>query len=265
MNKKFILCFIASLSLIVCACTKSKSHHSSNQNSAACEELGIKKYNVKIINGTTCDKSKSAIAKLSIIEANGEEGLCTGTVISSNAVLTASHCLTGNIVSIEVEVGGKKYDAVQAFMHPQYNQDYSDYIEHGRNDVAIIKIADTFQIAPLPIITSRTPQAGETLIVAGYGKDENGNTDTLKAAYMNVNKTYKSGFVLAYDDTHTNVCFGDSGGPAFGYVDGVLGVFGVTSSGTTDDCLSGDKTSFPGVYFGENLNFILTYATPKQL
>lgn len=265
MNKKFLLCIIASLALCASACTESKSHHNDDPHSTACEELGISKSLNKIINGVTCDKSKSAIVELDITNEYNNEGLCTGTIINSNTVLTAAHCFEEGAIAVAIKAGGKTYDAVQAIIHPLYDKNPSPARNYDRNDVALVKIAGTFSIAPLPIITSRSVKNGETLIVAGYGEDENKDYGTLKAAYMKASETYKSGFVLAYDDTHTNVCFGDSGGPAFGYVDGVLGVFGVTSSGTVGDCLSGDKTFFPGLYFSENTSFILANASVKQL
>ena len=55
MNKKFLLCIIASLALCASACTESKSHHSDDPHSTACEELGISKSLNKIINAVDGD------------------------------------------------------------------------------------------------------------------------------------------------------------------------------------------------------------------
>ena len=47
-----------------------------------------------IINGQACSPGASSVVSLTIIEAGaGDESLCTGTVIASDAVLTAAHCL----------------------------------------------------------------------------------------------------------------------------------------------------------------------------
>lgn len=270
MNKKLLLCLLVSITLCLSACTKSKKHHDhggDDPHATACEELGLKKSYNKIINGVECKTSNSAIVEI-LVQMGSDKGLCTGTIISANEVLSAAHCFNEPFDSVTINAGGNKYNATDVILHPAYEthpSPVSGYM-YDRNDLAIVRIAGTFSIKPIPIITSASPNQGETLIVAGYGKDENGNTNKLKAAYMNVHSTYKSGFVLAYDDTHTNVCFGDSGGPAFGYVDGVLGVFGVTSTGSVKDCLSGDKTFFPNLSFAENKNFILANTTnPSQL
>lgn len=271
MNKRFLLCLLTSLSLCLSACTESKKHdHHDEPHATACEELGLKKIlhtHNKIINGTECNQSKSAIVKITV-KSFDRDGTCTGTIISASEVLTAAHCFEELYSSVIITAGGSTYNASSIIVHPEYDMNPSPVsgYDYDRNDVAIVKISGTFPIKPIPLITSAAPNKGETVIVAGYGEDENGGDGKLKAAYMTIQSTYKSGFILAYDDTHTNVCFGDSGGPALGYINGVLGVFGVTSAGTAKNCLSGDKTFFPNFSFAENKNFVLgNTINPSQL
>lgn len=265
--KLFFSIFVAIIfSISFIACGGSDDDDDQSFNSAACTELGIPKNN-KIINGVECSQKNSSIVLLKL-KTPSKISYCTGTIISSNVVLTAAHCLTIGIQAITVQVGNNSYQAVKYAYHPKYNLNPSPISEYNydRNDIGLILINGTFAEKPMPIITSQVARKGETLIVAGYGQDENGGyASTLKAAYMKVKNSVSSGFVMAYDDTHTNVCFGDSGGPAFGYVNGVLGVYGVTSAGTKKDCLKGDETFFPNFNYRENLNFILDYVNPRQL
>ncbi len=257
--KKLFFLFLVALLPIFSACTDDDDddNNSNNTNSTACEELGIKS-RLKIIGGVTCSTKNSAIVELLTTNSSGTY-ICSGTIISGNTVLTAAHCFSSGVSSIQVIAGSKKYSAIAYAIHSKYGQNSSpsSTASYDRNDLALVRIGETFDIKPIPVITSRAPVLGEELIVAGYGQDDNGNTETLKAAYMVVSQVFSSGFVLPYNETHTNVCFGDSGGPAFGYVNGTLGVFGVTSSGTVDDCLAGDKTFFPSIAFSENTSFVV--------
>ncbi len=269
--KKFLVFLLVLLSFSCISCTKDDDNNNSGgddnnvTHNSACEELGISK-NFKIIGGTTCSTAKSPIVEILVTNSTGT-GICSGTIISSNTVLTAAHCFEDNVTSIKVIAGGKTYDATGYAVHSQYlkNPSPSSTAIYDRNDLGLVQIGSAFGITPIPVITSRSPSVGESLMVAGYGQDESGTTEVLKATYMTVSEVFTSGFVLPYDTTHTNVCFGDSGGPAFGYVNGVLGVFGVTSSGTVTNCLEGDKTFFPKISFSENTSFVVNNSGAKTI
>src|SRR5215831_10644451 len=70
--------------------------------SAACGALG----QTAIVNGTECSHATSPVVILNMKDASGlQTGSCSGTAISSRAILTAAHCLTSSTASIKVFPG----------------------------------------------------------------------------------------------------------------------------------------------------------------
>ena len=112
-------------------------------------------------------------------------------------------------------------------------------------DIAIVKINGTFAVNPVPIMTKIV--SGK-VIIAGYGEDEHGNSNILRAAYAKIYRNHQSVVTTRYDDTKTQTCFGDSGGPLFVRINGQLAVYGITSVGNSSNCKSGDITSYTALY-----------------
>jgi len=105
---------------------------------------------------------------------------CTGFIISSNAILTAAHCLNGrdpNRLQILArahdlrQFNGDRYDIDRWFIHPEYRFNNSMHV----NDIAIMKIKQSFanDLRPccLPTIQSSIyPRAQTKAVVSGWGK-----------------------------------------------------------------------------------------------
>jgi len=216
----------------------------------------------RIINGTECKEKRSPVASIKLEHEYGES-LCTGTLITSDIILTAGHCFSSGEVfySGKVKVGGKNYNATQYIVHPDYDEWSGLFSGLIYNDAALVKLEKSVSdITPVPILNSRNPKVGNEIEIFGYGQRENGDYDKLYGGTMVISGMTKTHIEAYFGGTGSNSCFGDSGGPAFLKIDGQLTVAGITSTGTRDDCLAGDTTKFTLVPNDSIINFILKYA-----
>src|SRR6202007_3326795 len=83
-------------------------------------------------------------------------------------VLTAAHCLEGEIDGVDAEFsGGLSYPAVRYAIHP----DYAPYL-WPRSDVALLDLdGPVAGVTPLPIATV-APRPGARGTSVGFGEDE---------------------------------------------------------------------------------------------
>ncbi|KAG4068158.1 hypothetical protein HA402_001583 [Bradysia odoriphaga] len=157
---------------------------------------------------------------------------CGGSIISRLKVLTAAHCIFGQLKTLTFAVvgtnvldsGGVSYQVLDSVYHPFYN------LKTTSNDVGVMTLAEPIQynqyVQPISLATS-SPSPGETLTLSGWGLTSLPgslpndlqfiNLDTLDLktctkAYQEVNPI-TVGHVCTTSPAGKGACKGDSGGP----------------------------------------------------
>lgn len=151
-----------------------------------------------------------------VIEVTRPTGVftCTGVAIKKDLVLTAGHCLDGEILKIRVfnqasyNPKQKSWAVSHYQLHPEYNKSTSNY----KFDLARIKLSkalpDSTKI--YPILKNQHDFNGK-LLRLGYGARTSSNTRTLVTPqFKSVSLKEK---ILELDDVFSYS--GDSGGPIF--------------------------------------------------
>lgn len=138
----------------------------------------------------------------------------TGVAINKNTVLTAAHCLEGEILKIRISTEavydkqGHFYEVESFNLHPDYDSKKSNY----RCDLAKIKLKGELpaQTKFYPIIKNDSDLTG-TLMRLGFGARGKDNIRTLvNPEFKNLRSMEK---VLELNDKYSYS--GDSGGPVF--------------------------------------------------
>jgi len=200
------------------------------------------KYTGKIVGGEPVDHCANYPYQVSIqrksLMTGGFSHFCGGSLINSNTVLTAGHCVNGRSASaISVVVGTHKLDssgregvrrsASNITVHEKYNSRDVDY------DIAIIKLEKSLDMSPDCVTAVRLPkqnqeiQPGSMCYATGWGTtSEGGSTSaTLRAVSVPIvtqeecKESYGEEDITprmlcaGLKDGGKDSCQGDSGGP----------------------------------------------------
>lgn len=171
-----------------------------------------------------------------VVDARGD--LCTGTALARDLVLTAAHCVTRPLrYAVKIFQTGDNLAVAAVVHHPRFDP-ASFAAGRATADVALLKLAAPLPdvVVPAALAAPRRVQAGETLVIAGFGTTRAGTALGLgipRAVPLVVTGRPGSLQIRLYDAATRNqrpgrgACTGDSGGPAFDG-DGPL-VIGVVS------------------------------------
>ncbi|MDC0358328.1 trypsin-like serine protease [Oligoflexia bacterium] len=258
MKTKFFLAVM--LLALFTSCTSSDDGDSGGGNVSknACPTLGLL---TRVIDGTACQELGSPVVKITLEFSDGSSGLCSGTMISSDDVLTAAHCFFSDVTNAFVEVNSKRIAAHTIVMHP-------DVIANEEalavfNDVAVLQLSQATGFPTLPILGSRDIAQDDIVSIYGYGLDNSGGMGVLRSGQMKISHVTDSHLFAPFNGAGSNTCNGDSGGPAifsFSDQEGITtnAIVGIVSSGNDVNCQVGDTTLFSNVQSTSISSFITT-------
>ena len=189
---------------------------------------------------------------------------CTGTLIESDIVLTAAHCVEdAGVYFIKYGANLRKDSYLRTVSATWKSPNYSS--DQLVGDVGLLKLTDPIAGAQTTPLLSATEikkvllDKKKKLEIVGWGKDQNSilpqylkrlsvddYSSTMQKKYP---REWRSAIWFAvgkYDKRqkiYAGSCYGDSGGPLFAYSKGQQYLVGVTSHGA-EDC----ETFAPSVY-----------------
>lgn len=224
----------------------------------ACQTIGL---NTRIINGTQCSEAGSPVVKLTIFNRDGSVGLCSGSMLTSDDVLTAAHCfLFSDVQSVTAEVAGQRVSGSSFTIHPQVRVDDAQLAVF--NDVAVVNLNRPLNVPTLPLLVSEDVKSGDIIAIYGFGTDQNKVADILRSGEMLVKDVTDDHISAEFNgDVGSNSCSGDSGGPAVLQVtrdnQTITGIVGLVSSGNNVNCTAGDLSLFANVQSNSINDFVV--------
>lgn len=188
----------------------------------------------RIING---QKTGTAYPWMASLQNTKGQHECGATLIDSNWLLTAAHCLPYEVLPSKIVVGAYKLDSTgQAQVRKQSSANFTAFIHPkywggNDNDIALIKVNPGFDVSTSDLMMlnndAETEIAGNTANTCGWGTTKFGSgtmENTLRSVDLplvslescqNVYGTAVTEGNLCAGGGNKDSCTGDSGGPLY--------------------------------------------------
>jgi secreted trypsin-like serine protease len=166
-----------------------------------------------------------------VIEVTRPQGIftCSGVAISKDTILTAAHCLEGEILKVRIfcdstyDPKSKSYHIESFELHPRYNSKHSNY----KFDVAKIKLKKHLpsEVNIYPMMKNLKDISGKILRL-GFGERNSINARTLVTPFLK--EIQEENGILELHDMYSYS--GDSGGPIFVLNNGQISIAAIHST-----------------------------------
>lgn len=192
----------------------------------------------EIIGGTVATGSEPWAKHMASVLNSSDGGMCAGTLVRQNWVLTAAHCVERASPSqLFVTFGLDGYGmsetpirVIQVVIHPD-RRPGGTYDTH---DLALLQLQRAAPAPSTPAALHETPvTAGLPILFAGYGVTSPENVESLgplRYARATLSEPQFSSTEFRVNQT-AGACLGDSGGPIFAVVGTEFHLAGVVSRG----------------------------------
>jgi hypothetical protein len=204
------------LGICICICSCSPGPERAGQRGVA------------ITDGVT-DTGHAPVGLILIGASGGKaKSICTGTIVGSKTVLTATHCL---------EVGENTlfqhdktlYQVVKMIRRTDWDPSSSKY----RKDIGLAVLDKVIPNAPMYTLASVAPTKSGAVTLVGFGTTADGVKDagTKRKASNTIAAVQSDYFTITGTGSGVgNACQGDSGGPVLATVSGKTQILGVISA-----------------------------------
>lgn len=238
------LLFMGTFLLAIAACSPQK-----NQGDKAAD---LQSKGDGIIGGVVLSSANPISKNIVVVYDNIRKGLCTGSLINNNLVITAAHCVPADksqlfvIFTADIKNAKSAEDlqirqADKAEVSPYWATRHSALKDHG--DIALIHYQGSTPKDYVPstlLLDAKLLQKGTPVILAGYGisnSDTHEGSGILRVTYVTMeDPAYALTEVKLNQTQGRGACHGDSGGPAYVFNKAANSylLFGVTSRGLDD-------------------------------